>query len=293
MAKKESKPAFRRIAVIAHSAQAEAVNEAEQIAAFFQEQEVEAVHGSVQDEALRKGLLAGEFDLAVTVGGDGTVLRAGHLCAPKDVPLLGIHMGRFGFLIEVEPAQWREMLPLLFSGDYWFERRLLLNVEHHRASKLLESSEALNEAMIGRGRVMRPVQLLASLDGNPLTTYMADGLIIATATGSTAYALAAGGPILPPELRNLLLIPVAPHLSVDRAIVLAEGSAIRVQLIDGDEAVLSIDGQQSVELRNGDIIEVRASEHSLRFLRFQEPSYFYRRLLSIMDNHPAAGKKQS
>jgi NAD+ kinase len=199
-------------------------------------------------------------------------------------------MGRFGFLIEVEPDEWRDLLPRLFTGEFWFERRMLLNVELRRADKTIVNSEALNEAMIGRGRVVRPVHLLASLDGQPLTTYVADGLIIATATGSTAYALAAGGPILPPELRNILLLPVAPHLSVDRAIVLAEGASIRVELQSGEEAVLSIDGQQPHSLETGDIVDVRASDHSVRFLRFQEPGYFYQRLLSIMDNNPAAGK---
>ena len=281
---------FKRVAVLAHQAVDDAAREARKVAQFFTEHDVEASHGSFEDRAIREGLLAGDFDLAITIGGDGTVLRAGHLCAPKDVPLLAIDMGRFGFLIEVEPEDWPDLLPRLFSGDYWFERRMLLNVELRRGEKVLHRSEALNEAMIGRGRIVRPVHLRASLDGRPLTTYVADGLIISTATGSTAYALAAGGPILPPELRNILLLPVAPHLSVDRAIVLAEGASIRAELISGDEPVLSIDGQAPLELQAGDRIDVRASDHSLRFLRFQEAGYFYQRLLSIMDNNPAANK---
>jgi len=263
------------------------------VVAFFQDQGINAVYGNFHDQALRDGLSTGDFDLAVTLGGDGTVLRAGHLCAPKDIPLLAIDMGRFGFLIEVEPEKWREMLPKLFQGDYWFERRMMLKVELRRADKLIHSSEALNEAMIGRGRVVRPVHLRASLDGHFLATYVADGLITSTATGSTAYALASGGPILPPELRNILLLPVAPHLSVDRAIVLAEGASIRVELQQGDEAVLSVDGQRPVDLLTGDMIDLRASEHSIRFIRFQEAGYFYQRLISIMDNNPAAGKMKS
>lgn len=288
MSKMKSAENFERVVVLAHAAQGEAAREAEQVAAFFEQHSVQAQHGSLRSAALRKALLAGEFDLAVALGGDGTVLRAGHLCAPKDIPLLAIQMGRFGFLIEVQPQEWRQILPRLFSGEFWFERRMLLKVDHLRGKKVLHSSEALNEAMIGRGRVVRPVHLHASLDGHSLTTYVADGLIVATPTGSTAYALAAGGPILPPDLRNILLLPVAPHLSVDRAIVLAEGATIRVELQRGDEAVLSIDGQQPIELQRGDKIEARASDHSLRFLRFQKPGYFYQRLLSIMDNNPAA-----
>jgi NAD+ kinase len=281
---------FENVAILIHSRQASAAQEAEPLADFFHANGVDTKTGELSDKKLRDAVLAGEFDLVIALGGDGGVLRAGHLCAPKDVPLLGINMGRFGFLIEVEPDLWRHMLPRLFTGEFWFERRMLLNVELHRGNKIIFQSEALNEAMIGRGRVVRPVHLLASLDGEPLTTYVADGLIIATATGSTAYALAAGGPILPPELRNILLLPVAPHLSVDRAIVLSEGASIRVELQNGEETVLSIDGQQPYALETGDIIDVRASDHSVRFVRFQEPGYFYQRLLSIMDNNPSIGK---
>jgi NAD+ kinase len=147
----------------------------------------------------------------------------------------------------------------------------------------------LNEALVGRGSVARPVHLAAVLDGRPLTTYVADGLIIASATGSTAYALASGGPVLPPQMRNMILVPVAPHLSMDRAIILDEGSTIRVELRKGEDAVLSVDGQQSIEVKLGDWVDLRASPHSLRFLRFQEPGYFYQRLLTIMDNNPSAG----
>ncbi len=293
MADKKTKSKFERVAIVADPEKPAALTLAEDLSAFLEQQGAEALIGSLRDKAFSDDLLAGNFDLAIPLGGDGTVLRAGHLCAPKDIPLLAIHMGRFGFLIEVEPEDWRDLLPRLFSDDYWFEKRMMLKVELHRGDEEIHSSEALNEAMIGRGRVVRPVHLRASLDDHLLTTYVADGLIISTATGSTAYALAAGGPILPPELRNILLLPVAPHLSVDRAIVLAEGSNIRIELQQGDEAVLSVDGQGAIPLLNGDMIDLRASEHGIRFLRFQESGYFYRRLLSIMDNNPAAGKSSS
>jgi NAD+ kinase len=293
MADKKTKTIFENVAIVADAEKAAAVKLAEQLSTFLEQEGSIARIGSLRDKAFSDDLLTGNFDLAITLGGDGTVLRAGHLCAPKDTPLLAIHMGRFGFLIEVEPAEWQNLLPRLFTGDYWFEKRMMLTVELRRGDELIHRSDALNEAMIGRGRVVRPVHLRASLDGHLLTTYVADGLIISTATGSTAYALAAGGPILPPELRNILLLPVAPHLSVDRAIVLAEGSNIRIELQQGDEAVLSVDGQGAIPLLNGDMIDLRASEHGIRFLRFQESGYFYRRLLSIMDNNPAAGKSSS
>lgn len=231
---------------------------------------------------------AGDFDLIIAVGGDGTMLRAGHLCAPLGIPLLGINEGSFGFLIELERGTWRQMLPRLLSGEFRLEKRMLIEAELWREGQRIGTWQALNEAMIGRGRLARPVHLAATLDGQPLTTYVADGLIVATATGSTAYALAAGGPVLPPELRNMVLVPVAAHLSMDRAIVLAEGSVIRVETRRGTEPVLTIDGQQPVDVQLGDWVELRASAHSLNFLRFRDPGDFYARLLHIMDNNPAA-----
>lgn len=283
---------IKRIAVLAPGANPGAARAAGEVAAFLREQGLEAEDGHLGDEALGKKVGEGNFDLVISLGGDGSMLRAGHLCARQDVPLLGINFGHFGFLIELEAKEWRDTLPRLLKGDYWFEPRMLLNVELWRGGKLLETWEALNEAMIGRGREVRPVHLLAKLDGEALTAYVADGLILATPTGSTAYALAVGGPILPPELRNILLVPVAPHLCIDRAIVLAEGSSIRVEAQRGAEAVLSIDGQAAVDLHAGDEVVARASEHSLRFLRFQEPGYFYQRLIAIMDNNPAVEEKE-
>jgi NAD+ kinase len=145
------------------------------------------------------------------------MLRAGHLCAPCGVPILGINLGRLGFLIQVERGEWREMLDRLLEGEAWIEKRMMLQVNLLRSGEQAGTWHALNELVVSRGQYLRPVRLSASADGHLLTTYVADGLIASTATGSTAYALAAGGPILPPELRNILIVPIAPHLSVDRA----------------------------------------------------------------------------
>ena len=293
MAKKTNQVLFKNVAILSGADEGGPTALASQLSEFLEAHKIKSKYGGIRDEALRERVQAGEFDLVISLGGDGTVLRVGHLCAPLDIPVLAINQGHFGFLIEVEPDSWRELLPRLVSGEFWFEKRMLIHVELWRAGKPSGSWEALNEAMVGRGRMARPVHLAASLDGRPLTTYVADGLIVATATGSTAYALAVGGPILPPTLRNILLVPVAAHLSIDRAIVLDEGASIRVEFKRGEEAVLSVDGQQSSEMQIGDWVDLRASDHSLRFLRFQEQGYFYQRLLSIMDNNPATGKARS
>jgi NAD+ kinase len=289
----ELQKAPQNVLVIAPKSIPSAAKEAKRVASFLEKIGISSQAANFSESKSVKALQAGDFDLVITIGGDGTVLRAGHLCAPHDIPLLAIDMGRFGFLIEVDPDEWAALLPRLVSGEFWYERRMLLNVTLIRDGNVIHESEAINEAMIGRGSVVRPVHVRASLDNRTLTTYVADGLIVSTPTGSTAYALAAGGPILPPDLRNLLIIPVAPHLSVDRAIVLAAGATVGVELLKGDEPVLSIDGREPVSLQLGDKIEVAASEHSLRFLRFQDAGYFYQRLISIMDNNPATQKKNN
>jgi NAD+ kinase len=142
--------------------------------------------------------------------------------------------------------------------------------------------EALNEVVAGRGTFARAVRLTTLIDGGEITTYLADGLIVATPTGSTAYALAAGGPILPPELRNILLVAIAPHLSVDRAIVLAQGSTVDIVVHADHEMLLSADGQSEALLLDGDRIRVRMSEHSACFARVRPVTYFYTTLMARM-----------
>ena len=285
-----SKPtAFQRIAVAAHPQFDDAILEARKVADFLRARGVQCTHGLMDDQGLRQRVKEGEFELFIALGGDGTMLRAGHLCAPVDVPILGINLGRFGFLIEVQRDQWQVMLPRLLAGDFWYERRMMLRTQQWRAGECLGTWEALNEAVVSHGQIKRPVHLTASVDGHYLTTYVADGLITATPTGSTAYAMAAGGPILPPELRNILLVPVAPHLSFDRAIVLAEGCAVCITVHTSHQAVLSIDGQMPIPLLDEDQVDVRCSEHSVKFVRLQDPAYFYRNITSCMNRNPVLG----
>ena len=259
--------------------------EAEAMSKYFKEKGIDAPFGSLYDENLRKRVRRGDFDVLVMVGGDGSVLRAGNLCAPSSVPILGVNLGRIGFLIQVEKEEWREYFDKLLDGEAWIENRMMLHAEHTRSGEVLGSWDAvLNEVVVGRGQILRPIRLSVSVDGQHLTSYVADGLIASTATGSTAYALAAGGPILPPELRNILVVPIAPHLSVDRAVVLAEGSTVSMQ-VTGENAVLSIDGQPSIILMEDDHVDVRAAEVTAHFVRFGEPGYFYRNLTAHMNEN--------
>jgi NAD+ kinase len=262
----------------------EAFAQAEAISEFLKERGIPAPCGSLYDEELRKRVKKNEFDMLIAVGGDGSVLRAGHLCAPCGVPILGVNLGRLGFLIQIDRKEWREYFEKLFNGEAWIENRMMLRAEHFRAGEKLGSSNALNEVVVARGQNLRPVRLTASVDGRRLTSYVADGLIASTATGSTAYALAAGGPILPPELRNILLVPIAPHLSVDRAVVLSEGSSVSI-VIKSENSVLSVDGQPPTPLMEDDHVDVTAADVTAQFVRFGDPGYFYRNITAHMNEN--------
>lgn len=287
-----SQPALRRVAIGTHPQMPEATELAERLRQVLHARGLEVSAGELNEESLRQWVREQPVDLFIALGGDGTMLRAGHLCAPLAIPILGINLGRFGFLIEIQRQEWQPALDRVLAGDYWVEQRMMLRAEHKREERVLGNWEVLNEFVIGRGETVRPVRLTAEIDGRYLTTYVADALIAATPTGSTAYALAAGGPILPPELRNILLVPVAPHLSVDRAVVLHEGSWVRVVVRSDHQAILSPDGQPPIALADRDCVEVRASENVAGFVRLQDPGYFYRNLTSRMNQNPSAGVRE-
>ena len=226
-----------------------------------------------------------EVDLLITLGGDGTMLRAARLGAAFNVPMLGVKMGRLGFLAEIFPQDWPSPLEKLLDGDYWIEERLMVRAIVEKASAnggeptVRCTFDALNDVVLSRGSLARIVRVSANLDGGYLTTYTCDGLIVSTATGSTAYALAAGGPILPPDLRNILVIPVAPHMSMDRAVVLSEGAEVRLRVYSDHSAMLTVDGQFEVEVDDTDEIVVDSSPYQARFVRLRPRSYFYQTLM--------------
>ncbi len=279
----------RRVAIGAHPKMPEALELAETLAAFLTSRNVAATFGSLYEDDVRRQVREGGADLLIVLGGDGTMLRGGHLCAPAGVPILGINLGRLGFLIEAQRDEWRPTLEHILAGEFRIERRMTLRAVHVSAGGPGEAWDVVNECVIGRGETARPVRLTAEIDGWRLTTYVADALIASTPTGSTAYALAAGGPILPPTLRNILLVPVAPHMSFDRAIVLDEGARLRLTVATDHQALVSVDGQSPLHLQDGDSIEVRAGEHNVDFVRLQDPGTFYRHLTTRMNQSPALG----
>ena len=277
----------RSIAIATHPTMPKAIPVAAAVADYLQGRGVTAIHSLLDDASLRKRLKNGDFDLFIAVGGDGTVLRSAHLCAPVGIPILGVNLGRLGFLIQIGRDQWQLACDSILKGEYWIENRMMIRAGHIRSGQSLGNWHALNEVVVSRGASVHPVHLSASVDGMLLTNYVADGLIASTPTGSTAYALAAGGPILPPDLRNILLVPIAPHLSVDRAVVLAEGASVGIQLHNEGGGVLSVDGQTPVGLDEKDIVKIRSGDYSADFVRFGDPDYFYRNLTSRMNQNPS------
>lgn len=261
---------------------------AEEISRHLHKLGVEAEAVLFGDEAAAARLP--QQDMIIVSGGDGTMLRSGNMAAPHGIPVLGINLGRLGFLPEVNYHDWKGPLARIIVGDYWLEERMMLHAEHHRDGELHNTFEVLNETVINRGGVARPVRLRTYIDDHELTTFVADGLIVATATGSTAYALAAGGPILPPELKNILILPISPHLCLDRAIVLAQGAHLRIHVRTEHYASLNADGMVHIELQDGDEVSVRMSQFAARFVRVQEPVYFYRDLTARMNKNPSADK---
>lgn len=224
--------------------------------------------------------------MVIAIGGDGAMLRAARVCAPFGVPVLGVNMGQLGFLTEIRRVEdWDAVIAPVLAGDFWIEQRMMLGVVVLRGDERLHTEDALNDVVISGEGIGHMILLDTYIDGNWTTTYYADALVIATATGSTAYALACGGPILPPELNNLLVIPAAPHLSMDRPIVLSEGSQVEVRAASGHRGpvVLTADGVLVSRLQAGDRVVVQASDHITRFVRLRERNYFYRSLLDRLE----------
>lgn len=284
-----SKLNLRSVMVVHHPALKEARIEGEKISSYLIKQGLSSYCEPFSDSALRSSINSHKPDLVIALGGDGTLLRVGRFCAPLNMPILGVNVGRMGFLYEVHHNEWKDKLDALVAGNYRIEHRMMLDAELFKNDNGQGKCTVLNDVFVGRGDLIRPIQITAHVDDYLLTSYMADGLIAATATGSTAYALAAGGPILPPDLRNILIIPVAPHLSIDRGIVLGEGVSVRITVTAAHRAVLSLDGQPAITISDGDYVRVTASKHMLSLIRFEGHGYFYHILSKYMENNPITG----
>lgn len=221
-------------------------------------------------------------DLIITVGGDGTILRAVHVAAPRDIAVLGINLGRVGFMTEIHAGEALTSLDGYLDGDgVWMEERMMLAAERvppgegSSAPGVMGPWHALNDVVVGRGAVSRIVRVHAAIDGVHLTTIRADAVIVATPTGSTGYAFAVGGPILHPLASDLVIKAVAPHISFSGALVVPSTSVIELAVYSDHAALLSVDGYMDQGLPDGEVVRVQQSPYRARFLRKHPPSYFY------------------
>ncbi|MSP78602.1 MAG: NAD(+)/NADH kinase [Dehalococcoidia bacterium] len=223
-----------------------------------------------------------ETQLAVVLGGDGTILRVAHHAALNNVPILGVNLGRVGFMTELPPSEALKRLPSYLRGEAWTEERMMAQVSVLPRGEKTAATEqvflSLNEAALGRTLVSRLVFVAVSVDGAHMATYAADAVIVATPTGSTGYTLSAGGAVLHPESKTLLIKPVAPQIALNAAVVVHESAVVRLTLGQDDQSSLNIDGFINMPLAPGDSLEVRGSEHVARFLRMGSRTYFYKML---------------
>ncbi len=215
-------------------------------------------------------------DLLLSIGGDGTILRSARAALGWSVPIVGINLGRLGFMTELERTEAREKLPVYLKGEGWIDERAMLEVELDGKGPF----HALNDVFIGRGAIPRVLYVDTYIDGAHLTTYKADGVIMSTATGSTGYSLAAGGPILYPQAKEIILNAISPHLTFANALVLPSTVVVELRVHTSHQAMLSIDGQVNLDLGDGDSVKVRLSPHVARFLRAQPLTFFYSTLMN-------------
>lgn len=222
-------------------------------------------------------------ELIVCAGGDGTVLRTARLAVPHEAPILGVNMGRLGFLTSLSPDGFFRALDRILARDWEVERRLMV------AGTVVEGAEAglafhgLNDIVLSRRSPGRPVYVELDVDGERVARYRCDGMIVATPTGSTGYSLSAGGPILAPVERHLVVTPVSAHLAIGRSLVLASSAVVTLSVGSAEGAILTVDGQEDAPLAGGARVAVRASEHAARFALLHPSSSFYGRLAERLE----------
>jgi NAD+ kinase len=273
---------FRHVALIGKYQAQGSRSALEEIAHFLEKQGCEVA--IEKDTASNTGLsqfptldaagIGAHCDLALVVGGDGTMLGIGRLLAQFGVPLVGINQGRLGFITDIAFEDYQDTLKPMLRGEYVEERRWMMQAKVMRDGRCVFSATAMNDVVVNRGATAGMVELRVEVDGHFVANQRADGLIIASPTGSTAYALSAGGPLLHPSIGGWVLVPIAPHTLSNRPIVLSDAGEIAIEIVAGRDASANFDMQSLASLLHGDRITVRRSEHQMRFLHPRGWSYF-------------------
>jgi NAD+ kinase len=275
-------PVFRRAALVGRYVSPGIAEPLSRLASFLASRGVEVV---IEAETARStGIatyalaaaeeLAAAADVAIVVGGDGTMLSIARRLAPFDVPLIGVNQGRLGFLTDIPITRLEKTLEPMLAGRYVEERRTLLSAEVVRSDGSRETALALNDVVLNRGGGGTMIDCAVEIDGRFVYAMRADGIIVATPTGSTAYALSAGGPILDPTVAAFALVPVAPHALTHRPVAIADTATITLTLERGPDAALHCDAQAHFGLLEGERVTVRRAQHAARFLHPEDHDYF-------------------
>ena len=265
---------FKRVGIVAKPHRPEARDVLQQLITWLKAKDREVVLdvetaalAGAEETGIAKADLPRMADLVVVLGGDGTLLSVARLVESGEVPILGVNLGGLGFLTEITLDELYPILGLVLAGKYRGSRRMLLQVSVQRGGESIAEHVVLNDAVMTKGALARIVDLAVFVEQEYVTTYRADGLIVCTPTGSTAYGLSAGGPILFPSMRAIILVPICPHTLTDRPLVLPEEVRVQVALESQDEDVyLTLDGQVGFPLRYRDLVEVRRADREITLI---------------------------
>ncbi|MFH1381768.1 MAG: NAD(+)/NADH kinase [Chloroflexota bacterium] len=265
---------MKKVSILYHPMKEAAQTLARNVAGLLDRRGVSSVVCSAFEWEQVKAQITGT-DWVITIGGDGTILRAAQAVVEQPIPITGINLGKLGFMTELSVDEAMAQLPALLAGKGWLDERHLLEAELTLpGEKAVRKFYALNDVVVARGAVARMIHVKATIDGETLATYRADGVILATATGSTGYALATGGPILHPQAEEFLLAPVLPHLSLAYPLVLPSATTVGLHLTTLHPATLSIDGHINLPLPDGAIITIKHSTSIIQFLRVHRESFY-------------------
>jgi len=258
----------KRIGILYHPELEKAKALVAELEELLSTRKISCWHCSAWDEDEARRQVAGS-DLILSIGGDGTILHSARAIIPRSVPLMGINLGQLGFIAELNAAEALSRLPGVINGEGWLDDRAMLEADVDG-----KSLHALNDVVL-RSSIARLIPITAKIDGEELTTYPADGVVVASATGSTGYSLAVGGPVLHPQSRQMILTPIACHLGLNRALVLSPESVVELSIDEGGKATFSLDGQVNLPFKEGQTATVKISPHATHFLRIHPPAYFY------------------
>lgn len=273
---------LRTIVILHHPQNDRAAVYAAEFAALMEQRGVAAPVANVWDEEAVAA--ADDAELIICIGGDGSVLRAAQLAFPREVPVLGVNMGRLGFLTDLGPERLPGLVERVVARDWRLERRIMVKATLPNGHDGLHTFHGLNDVVISHSSPGRPIYVEVRIDGAKVSVYRCDGIIVATPTGSTGYSLAAGGPIMAPTEKYMVMTPVSAHLALGRSLVLLPDSTVELFVGGDHNAILTVDGQDVLDVGGGEVVTIGVSEYVSTFARFDSPSSFYADLVRKLES---------